>query len=96
MTVPGYVIAKLIGRHLITGLGAWLVSRGLLDPDEIPAFAKDAAGVALFLGGVAWSYRTAFVNEIRVLCAAITGHPDPDIHDPVISEQVTALRKAGK
>jgi hypothetical protein len=90
ISVPGMIILKLISRHLISGLGVFLVSHKLLDPDEVPAYAQDAAGVAVFLAGLAWSYRSAVLTELRVMAAAITGHFNPDVKDPIIKAQATA------
>lgn len=53
------VIIGSILRHGITALGAYLVTKGYIEPDAVAGFVEAIVGGVLALGGLAYSvYRT--------------------------------------
>lgn len=46
---------RSIARHALTGIAGTLITAGAIQPDQTDQFVGMGVGIAVWLGGVAWS-----------------------------------------
>jgi hypothetical protein len=69
-------LATALVRHVLTGAGAVLVSKGVLDQDGAAAFVQLAAGGVLWAAGSVWTTAKVYANRRHWFEAL---HTDPAI-----------------
>lgn len=85
------IFLGMLARWMATIIAGLLLAHGVITAGQEPKFAEDTAG--LIVGGATlfWSYRAKIAAEVRAYAAAATGHPKPDMTDPMVKSQVAAM-----